>query len=183
MTGKTRSVYRRGAEDGLVLGPLLALAAVLVGVTTYRAWAFLPAIAAIVAVPVAVYVMLRRGYNEDRAASTMSALWLQGICAFFFGGLIMSVVVYVCMRWLRPSFIADQFRMVIDIYSTAGQPEARELAETLQKAVNARALPTPIEMSLEMLYMAVFSGSLLSALLAVLVRRHGRRTPPPMSNY
>ncbi|MDO4319166.1 MAG: DUF4199 domain-containing protein [Bacteroidales bacterium] len=182
MTDKPRSVYLRGAEDGLVLGPLMSLAVVLVGVTTYVPWVFFPACAALVAVPVAVYVMLRRSYAEDYGTSTISALWLHGICAFFFGGLIMAVVAYVCMRWLRPSFVADQFRAVIEIYSAAPQTEAREMAEALQKAVSARALPTPIEIALELLYAAVFTGSLLSVVMAMVVRHRGGKTPPPISN-
>lgn len=182
MIDKPRSVYLRGAEDGLVLGPLMALAVVLIGLTTYVPWVFLPACAVLIAVPVAVYVMLRRSYAEDHGTSTISALWLHGICAFFFGGLIMAVVAYVCMRWLKPGFIADQFRSVIEIYGSAPHPEARELAETLQKAVAARALPTPIEIALELLYAAVFTGSVLSVLMAMAVRHRGDKTPPPMSN-
>ena len=47
------------------------------------------------------------------------------------------------------------------------------------------SLPAPIEVSLEMIYMAVFSGSLLSMVLALIVRaRRPRRdtpTPPPFN--
>lgn len=183
MTENPRSVYLRGAEDGLILGPLMSLAVVLVGVTTYVPWVFFPACAVLIAVPAAVYVMLRRSYAEDNGRSTVSALWLHGICAFFFGGLIMALVAYACMRWLWPTFISDQFKAVISIYSAAPQAEVRDMADALQKAVDARALPTPIEISLELLYAAVFTGSILSVLLALTIRRRRDQTPPPpMSN-
>ncbi len=178
MIEKPRSVYTRGAEDGLILGPVLSLTIVLAGVTTYHAWAFLPALAAIVFVPVITYVLLRRSFAEDNGTSSLSALWLHGICIFFFGGLIMALVSYIAMRWICPSFIADQFRTVIDTYSSLEQADARQFADTLQKAVDSRALPTPIEVSLELLYATVFSGSVLSVILAMFVRRRGQAAPP-----
>lgn len=181
MNDKPRSVYARGAEDGLVLGPLLSLAIVLVGVTVYRPWAFFPAVAAMVAVPVVTWLRLRRGHAEDSGRSTLSALWLQGICGFFFGGLIMALVAYAGMRWVCPSFIADQFRTVIDAYSSIDTPEATQLADTLRRAVEARALPTPIEVALETLYGVVFTGSILSVILAAIVRR-AHKTPPPFTH-
>lgn len=181
MNDKPRSVYARGAEDGLVLGPLLSLVIVLAGVTMYSAWAFFPTVAAMVAVPVVTYIRLRRGYAEDHGRSTLSALWLQGICGFFFGGLIMTLVAYAGMRWICPSFIADQFRTIIDTYSAIDTPEARQLTDTLRRAVEARALPSPIEVALEILYGVVFTGSILSVILATAVRRP-RKTPPPFTH-
>lgn len=171
MREEPKSVYRRGAEDGLILGPVLALAVVFTGITTYAPWAFIPAVMCLVAVPSVCYVLLRRSFDDQMRCATMSALWLEGICAFFFGGLIMALVAYVGMRWLHPSFIADQFRTVIAAYSTLDNPDAANIAATLQKAVDARALPTPIELALELLYAAVFSGSILSAILALIIRR------------
>ena len=178
MNDRPTSVYRRGADDGLYLGPLMALAVVLTGATAYVAWLALPAIAALVAVPALVYVRLRRSYLADPMRGTLSALWLEGICAFFLGGLVMALVAYAGMRWVCPTFIPDQFRMVIEVYSSAPGEGAREMAATLQRAVDARMLPTPVEMALELLYVAVFSGSLLSVVLAAVIRR--RPVPPPV---
>jgi len=102
MNESPQSVYRLGAEDGLIMGPLMAVTVLLMGATAYIPGLFFLAIAA-----------------------------------------------------------------------------------TLQKAAEARSLPTPIEVSLEMIYMAVFSGSLLSMVLALIVRaRRPRRdtpTPPPFN--
>lgn len=177
MESLQRSVYKRGAEDGLVLGPLLVAVVVLTGATTYRPWLFLPTLLLMAAVPVFVYRFLRRSHAEQPLAG-VSALWLEGICAFFFGGLIMSLAAYLCMRWFFPTFIADQFLTVIDVYSRLDSPDARDVAATLQKAVDARALPTPIEMALELLYLAVLSGSLLSGLMALIIKRGRRKSPP-----
>lgn len=183
MNEKPRSVYERGAEDGLILGPLMGCAMLLTGTTAYHGWAFVPAVCLLLAVPVCLYVRLARSYMAGGCRDTLSALWLEGICAFFFGGLIMAIICYAAMRWGKPAFVADQFRMVIDVYSASPQPEAQQFAATLQKAVDSRALPTPIEISLELLYTAVFSGSLCSVLFAAIIRRRNRPgTPPPFNN-
>lgn len=178
MKEKPRSVYVRGAEDGLILGPVLAFAVVLTGLTAYHPWVFIPMVICLIAVPTVTFILLKRSYTADGCRTAMSALWLEGICAFFFGGLIMTLVAYVGMRWAYPAFIPDQFRSVIDAYSSLDTPQAQQLADMLRRAVEARALPTPFEMALELLYGAVFSGSLLSALLALTLRRRRSQTPP-----
>ncbi len=174
-----RSVYLRGAEDGLKMGPLLALTVVFIGMAYYTPWLFLPALVGIIAVPSLTYILLTRSFIEDERRSSLSALWLHGICAFFFGGLFMALVAYIGMRWVKPSFIADQFRTVIEVYSSAPSADARDFAAALQKAVDARALPTPIEMALELLYGAVLTGSILSLILSLIIRRRRNVTPPP----
>jgi len=184
MNESPRSVYRLGAEDGLVMGPLLALTVLLIGASAYVPVLFFAAIAAMIAVPTFAYILLARSFKA-RPFSTFSALWLQGICTFFFGSLIMAVASYVCMRWLYPTFIADQINAVVEIYGAIDDPDARSMASMLQKASETKSLPTPIEVSLEMIYMAVFSGSLLSMVLSLVVRSRGRRgnspTPPPFN--
>ncbi len=185
MNESPRSVYRLGAENGLTMGPLLALTAVLMGATTYVPGLFFLAVAAMIAVPATAYVMLAKAYKARPAQSTFSALWLQGICMFFFGSLIMAVVAYICMRWLCPSFVSDQVSTVVAAYGSLDDPDAQAVASTLQKAADSHSLPTPIEISLELIYMAVFSGSLLLMVLSLAVRSRGRRnngaTPPPFN--
>lgn len=182
MDDKPRSVYTRGAENGLLLGPLMAGTCLLLGLCAYHAWAVIPFAVLAFAVPAALYVMLGRAYREDRRASTLAALWLQGICGFFFGGLLMSLVVYAALRWAFPSFIYDQARMVVDLYGSMDNPDAREVARVMERAVRAHALPSPMEVALELLYFVVFTGSLLSVIFAAVIRRRGRRTPPPFNS-
>ncbi len=180
MNESPQSVYRLGAEDGLIMGPLMAVTVLLMGATAYIPGLFFLAIAAMIAVPLVAFLLLARAHM-----STFSALWLQGICMFFFGSLIMAVAAYAGMRWLCPTFISDQIDAVVSVYGSVDNADARAIAATLQKAAEARSLPTPIEVSLEMIYMAVFSGSLLSMVLALIVRaRRPRRdtpTPPPFN--
>lgn len=179
------SVYRLGAEDGLVMGPLLALTVVLMGASTYVPMLFFLTLAAMVAVPITAYILLARAYKRRPVQSTFSALWLQGICMFFFGSLIMALAAYIGMRWVCPGFVTDQINTIVAVYGSLDNPDAQTIATTLQKAADTHSLPTPIEISLELIYLAVFSGSLLSMVLALVVRSRGNRgnfpTPPPFN--
>ncbi|MCM1096352.1 MAG: hypothetical protein NC333_08790, partial [Terasakiella sp.] len=60
------------------------------------------------------------------------------------------------------------------LYSAAPDAGAREMGEALGRAVEARILPTAIQVALELLYAAVFSGSILSVVLAAVIRRRHR---------
>ena len=173
---RSRSVYVRGAEDGLVLGPVMAAGVVLTGVAAYVPWVAVPALALLASVPALVYILLRRGYAADGCGSSLSALWLQGICPFFFGGLLMAAAAYAAIRWGRPGFVAEQVTAAAALYSAAPDAGAREMGEALGRAVEARILPTAIQVALELLYAAVFSGSILSVVLAAVIRRRHRPT-------
>lgn len=178
MKESARSVYALGAENGLVLGPVLTVAALLAGATTYNAWMFLPALAAIAAVPAVAYTQLRHTMATQASLATFAALWLQGICAFFFGGAIMAALCYAAMRWVWPGFIIDQVQTVIDVYGSVNDPDAQNIARTLQSLMDSHSLPGAIDIALELLYVAVFTGSLLSMLLAVIIRKTRRIKPP-----
>lgn len=159
------------------MGPLMALSAVLVGASTYVAWVSIPGLLAMLAVPVLAYMRLARSYRNDRAAMTFTALWLQGICMFFFGALIMAAVAFVMMRWAVPGFVVHQIDVIISVYGAINDPAAASMVSTFEKLKSSGALPSPLDVALELLYMAVFSGSIVSVIFALIIRN--RRPSPP----
>ncbi len=177
-----RSVYRRGAENGLVMGPLMAVVVILMGATGYVSLLGVPAIFGLMAVPCVAYIMLARSYREDDGRSTFSALWLQGICAFFFGGMLMAVAVFVALRWVWPGFITEQMRMMGELLAQQSGAEAEQLARVFRKSVESGNVPSPIDIALELIYVVVFTGSLLSMLLSLIIRSRRRTTPPKFDN-
>lgn len=165
MSEEQKTVYTRGADDGLVMGPLMALTVVLLGASTYVAWLAVPALFCAIGVPVLAYFRLAKGFR------VFSAIWLHGICMFFFGGLVMAVVAFVAMRWVVPGFIVHQVNMIIDIYGSIDDPQAKMMVDTFEKLKSTGTLPNALDMTLELLYAAVFSGSLLSMIYALIIRR------------
>lgn len=179
MSNERKSVYVLGAEDGMIMGPLMAVTIVLFGASTYVMWLSVPALLGALGVPILAYYLLAKSYKAAPATTSFSALWLQGICMFFFGGLVMAAIAYAAMRWAAPGFIMHQVNTIIEIYGSVNDPQAEAMVEAFEKLKSAGALPTPLDMTLEMLYAAVFSGSLLSMIYSWAIRRKGRQTPPP----
>lgn len=183
MSENIKSVYTAGAEDGLIMGPLMALCMIAFGASTYYAACFIPAVLLAIAVPVFAYLLLARTYRRQPMVSTFSALWLQGICMFFFGSLIMALVVYAVIRFGVPGFMEDQVNNFIAVYGDMDDPQAKQLVAMMKQISEQGMLPTPIQIALELVYGAVFSGSLLSMIYSLVIRSRGRRErfpgPPP----
>lgn len=180
MSEKMKSVYTLGAEDGLVIGPLMAATVVLIGASTYVPWLALVGWVFIVAVPVVAYIRLASTRKVNPAMVRFSPLWLRGICMFFFGGLIMAIVSIVMMRWVVPDFMKHLFDNLIEVYGKIDDPAAAQVLTVLRKVEETNSLPTPLDVALEMLYFAVFSGSILSMIYAVIIKR--RSPVPPRFN-
>lgn len=90
----------------------------------------------------------------------------------------MAALCYAAMRWVWPGFIIDQVQTVIDVYGSVDDAEAQNVARTLQRLMDSHSLPSAIDIALELLYVAVFTGSLLSMLLALIIRKTRRIGPP-----
>jgi hypothetical protein len=130
----------------------------------------IPALALIVAVPFVVYFMIRRDYLRYPGMRFFSALWLHGICTFFFGSLLLAAAMYVFLRFIEPTFIIDNLRNAIDVYRSLGVPEATEMADAMQAIIDKHMVPSAISFAIGSIWSTVFSGSMLSLLIALLVR-------------
>lgn len=169
------NVYARGARDGARMGVLLC------GI--FASWAlaarYAPAALAFpllcVAVPVAAWLMLRRSYRVDLGTSTFSALWMHGICIFFFGTLLMAALALVWLRWLEPGLIRESLTAAADTYAQIGTPEAARLAADVHTLLERGMLPRPVDVALALLWAGVASGSILSMALSAIIRAAGYR--------
>lgn len=178
MSENNLSVYQHGASDGLLMGPLMGLTAILFGASAYHAWLFLPALLGMIAVPSLAYYRMAQTYRSFPLAATFSALWLEGICMFFFGSLIMAIFIYVAVKMFCPDFIVDQARLFVDFYGQIDDPQLQEIVRGIERAIATHSLPSPVAMAFEMVYFATFTGSMVSLLLALLVRAHRPPKPP-----
>lgn len=172
-TDKPKSVYRRGAGDGVYLG------AVLTALYFSTAYSFmipglgLLSLMLIVAVPALIFVLLRRTFISDCGTTAYSALWMHGIMIFLCGAAISSAIAVVHMQWFEPDLLLKQMRMLIDTYNSTDWPQAKEIAHTLQLAIDNHMLPTPINMTIDMLWLIVFTGSMLSMAISFIVKNMG----------
>lgn len=180
MMEHSERIYKRSAENGLVLGPLMGAVMLLWGASCYHGWLLLPTVAGMVAVPATVWKMLRRSRCRGGEAG-FAPLWLEGIATFFFGSLLMAVMVYASLRWLWPGFVTDQLNILTEALSQVNTPDSARMQQLIAAARRSGTVPGPGDITVNLIYMAVLSGSVLSAVfsLILLAVRPGAKTPPP----
>jgi hypothetical protein len=168
-----KSPYKRGADDGLFFGILLC-AMFFAGVFSFEVpllglFSFL----LMLSVPFMIYRFLRRSYVTDRGATPLSSLWMQGIMTFACGCLIAGLVATIYLKWINPEFIITRLREVIEFYRDSPWDKGAETAVVLQRMIDNHLVPGPVSMVVEMIWLGIFSGSLLSVLMALLARARG----------
>ena len=179
---QAKSVYRRGADDGFIFGVYLSLMFILEAMAFVHGAPVLSLLALIMifAVPVVIYFFLRRAYIAEGRLSRFSALWLQGICTFFFGSLLMALTSYIYMRLIHPGFIPEVFGTLREAYDMVDSEEARKMVRWIEYVQEHNLYPPAAELAVNFIWLAVFTGSLLSMILSFVIKYINpadRRTP------
>jgi len=170
MADGQKSLYKRGADDGFYFGIYLVVLFFATAYSMILPFAGLLSLLMMLAVPVIIYRFLYKAFANSVRRLTFSELWLQGIVTFFCGGLIAGLVALIYMRWVNPAFITQQAQTAIELWKSAGVQQANEMADLMTKAIEQKLLPTPIQVVMEMLWLQVFSGSILSIVLSLIIR-------------
>lgn len=165
-----QSPYRRGADDGFYFG--LYLIAMFFGmVFSVKSGLFgLITFALIIGVPFLIYRWLRKSYVEDNGKTPMSSLWMQGIMIFACGSVICGVVATIYLKWIEPDFIIKRLHETIALYNSTDWAKGKEMAEVLQRMIDYHLVPSAVAIVVEMIWLSIFSGSLLSLLMSLLAR-------------
>lgn len=165
-----KSPYRHGADDGAWFG--LYLAALFYSSALSYRFPLLGTltIVLVVSVPLVVYLTLRRTYIQESRTTSLSSLWMQGIIMFLCGSAIAGAASVVYMKWVNPTYINDVVTMTIDLYRASPDQTLVEIADGLQRIMDAGALPTPISMVFTSIWTSVLTGSILSLILGLIIR-------------
>lgn len=173
---RDKSPYKRGADDGLIMGIILIIL-FMASVYSYKSpLANVIAIALLlVGVPAATFLMLRRSYVKDNCLTLFSSLWMQGIVIFFCATLLLAAWVYIYLRFINPTFLIDTLNHVATLYDNMGTATGQQISATIHAMIKQNLVPSSISIAIETIWLGVFSGSLLSALMAALVRLKNRK--------
>lgn len=166
----THSPYRRGADDGFIFGAYLTATFLAIVWSSGVPLLGLVSMLLLAGVPVFVYLRLRRAYVADCGHTLLSSLWMQGIATFACGSLIAGAVATAYLKWIDPDFIIDRLHEAIAFYSGSGWERGQEVADTLQRMIDMHLVPSAAAIVVEVIWLAVFSGSLVSLLMALLAR-------------
>lgn len=171
MMEQKKSIFQRAAEWGFPFGLYLSCAAV---TTIFFDW-FPPLVFLFILLflgtPLVTYYFQRRKFIEDDGFTEFSALWMLGILLFILGGILSGVVVVLVAQFIRPEYLYDQAVMVIEAYQKVPEMADSEMVRVLQRMVEERIMPTPVETVFNTLWFISSGGSLLSALTALAARR------------
>lgn len=175
-----KSVYRQGAEYGAWFGVYLTVMALAIMYGFTHTILMLAAMAMMVAVPAVVYPMLRRYRSQMRGYAPFASLWMLGLMIFICGSLICGAVTYVWMQYVMPTFIYDQVMAAIDVYKAVPGDSAAEMVRIMETIVERHALPSAMEVVVQMVMLTTFLGSLVSMVLAFIL---GMRRIPPRNDF
>lgn len=166
----TRNIYTSGANDGLKMGIYMSTMFVLQCLGTINLTLMTLGTIMMLCIPLAAYIMLRKAYRKSGGKSTFSAIWLHGILIFLCGSLIMAMVIYIYLRFIDPAFLRDTLSSLIEAYGSIEDASARQLTDILTTIRDQNLLPTPIQYAFTMIWTCGFFGSILSMILALIVR-------------
>ncbi len=171
-----QSPYRRGADDGLVMGMYLTVmffASIFSGSLPLLAWL---ALSMAVCVPLLVWRLMGRYQRALGPASSFSMLWMYGVVMFFCGILIAGMALEVYMTWIHPDYVAEQLRSLAALKDTYPGTDLDSVADMAQGMVDTHFIPAPMHLLAVLVMMAIVSGSMLSIVLGgLLTFRHRRR--------
>ena len=165
-----RSIYTYGANDGLKMGIYLSVMFLLQCIGTGNLMLMSLGTLMMLCIPMAAYILLRKAYRDSGGHSTFSAIWLHGILMFLLGSLILALVIYIYLRFVNPRFLSDTLSTLIDAYSEIDSPQTSQLTDMLTTIKQQNLLPSPIQYAFSMIWTCGFFGSILSMLLALIVR-------------
>lgn len=124
----------------------------------------------LIGVPMTTFFLMRRSFFKDNGLTLFSSLWMQGIVMFFCSTLILALFEYVYLRIINPGFTLELFNQAADYYSASGTEQGVEMGKMLRAMIKQNLVPNAINIAIETIWVGVFTGSLLSMLMAWLVR-------------
>ena len=169
------SIYQKASVWGVPFGLYLTCAG-----TTSVFMDWFPPLAfvfmlLILGAPLVVYYFQRRHFIEENGFAEHAALWMLGIMLYMFGTVLASFIMFLIIQYGRPEFAYDQANHIIKSYSEIPELRDGEFVSVLKRAVEQRALPTPIETVFNAFWFVTFGGCITSAITALVARRSIKR--------
>lgn len=167
---RPKNIYTRGADDGFWLGLYLCALFFVCTASLTTAWLNVVAFALMAGVPPLIYFFLRRTHLAAHGMTVFSALWMQGIVTVACGCLILGAISFIYLRWIDPGLIMRALQQAIEVYEATPGEGAEAMAEELRMISNAKAILAPLNVAFGWMWLGMFSGSLLSMLMAGVVK-------------
>ena len=120
-------------------------------------------------VPLVVFFMMRKFSNQNEGGSYFSQLWMMGILLFFFASLISGLAQYIYYVYINPEYIKSQLSAAVTLLESLNMTSDPSLLEAVKTGLEQGNIPSPMAVVIQQMWVNVFFGSLLSAVMAWLV--------------
>ncbi|MBD5365845.1 MAG: DUF4199 domain-containing protein [Bacteroides sp.] len=170
MQAKPKTLINIAADYGLVLGALYCIT-FFGGLYAMRLpWLSFVCLLSAIGVPVTVWIMLKRTWDKSLRTMPFSGMWTEGIVASAFGGILLALATFVYLKWVAPDIMLGALEHQATVWDTAGTEKGHANARALRLMIENGAIPHPSEIALQMVCLVVFSGSILTMILSMLIR-------------
>ncbi len=163
-------LLQSAGQNGIYLGIYLILLAVFAGLGMSFQAATLMVWAGSIYLPFFLYRLLLRNQADSGFKRNPTELWSLGICSFMFAALLQAVVVYAVLRFVVPTFIAEQINASIAMCRELGSPEGENLADNLQAVIDATGYPTPVSVASNLIVFNIFISAILSLIVSLAIQ-------------
>ena len=164
-----RTLVQRATSWGLPLGLYLIGLALLCGTSMSSAVAGLLIWVGTIYFPFYLYKLLRQGYAETDFRSGMAEIWAEGIASIFLGSAIQALFIYVALRYIDPGFIATVWQTTIDTLKAQPGNEFDAMVAAFERVQRIGALPSPVDVMVQVMTMNLMGGTILSLIEAALI--------------
>ena len=123
-----------------------------------------------VSIPFVLYYLMKMYRNKEKGRVGFVHLWTFGIFLFFFASLLSGLVQYVFYQYIDPLYLEKQIASLLDMLAMLSNQQGSEFLQMMREGLEKGGAPTAIEMVYQTILSNVFFGSLLSMLLAWIMR-------------
>lgn len=165
----SEQIYREGAYKGVAMGIYLSIASLfmLAGNGTVLS---LVALAMLIGVPFFQHRLMLAAYKKHRCATGFAGLWLLGIVVFIGASLICAAATYAYLAYINPNFIDNSLLQTAELYRQSPELQQTDFFRGLSIAIENGLTFSAADFCIEMILLTIFSGSILSILLALLIK-------------
>jgi len=162
-----KNIYTLSAELGVPFGILLSIMAVAMIFADKVPPCALIATFIIFACPVVLYFFQRKRFVASDGFASFSELWILAIFTTIGGCLIMAMVYYLTISFIRPEALYEQLQFILDKNNNIDA----ETATTLQKMIDRGLLPSPLEFSIMQFWLFASLGCVGGAVTALIASK------------
>lgn len=166
-----KSVYKYSSESGLPVGVYLTAMSACVFMSSTVPVMSMLFFLLLIGFPFFLAYLMIRVKKIEPSYSKFASLWLFGIYSVIFGVLICSLCSGLYLTFVNPTFITDYVtNALVTIESSPLAGQYAETSEMMHRAIDEHLLPGGMEFVVSMGWLTCFSGSMLSMVLAGILR-------------